>query len=346
MGKINITRGGTKKINISSKKANEENLQASYEKREQEIAEKRREKEREISKKFYENSIKALNNATIDVDLDIKEQEELKKKKNKKLLINWSIVSVAAITIISMFFFGIKNAFFTQNYTGEEVAALANKYNGKTNFPEGGVYGYIKQNAQGLMKDNLNLYNNIANADVGVRVKNPTVVAISARSDKEAAVIFQAELETTAGTQEMNFSTTVTWDGNKYGTLGQVSVYPREVPDKPSKPGKDSYEFPDDAHPDSANMEESKVFVDHFFDIYYKGQDVSPFYNGTAKLETPAKIEYKGIDNYVLMDNPNQFGYNARANLTLRLPNGVEYKTVKYISIKKEGKAWQIDKLY
>ena len=345
MGKINITRGGNKKINIAKKESREDSTKE-YEKYESEAEQKKLEKEREISKKFYENSIKALDNATVNVDLDIKEQEELKNKKKKKLLINWSIVSVVAFLVISMFVFGVKNAFFTQNYTGEEVAALANKYNGKTNFPEGGVYGFIKQNAQEMMKENLNLYNNIANADVGVKVKNPTVVAISARSDKEAAVIFQAELETTAGSQEMNFSTTVTWDGSKYGTLGQVSVYPREVPNKPSKAGTDSYEFPEDSHPDTDNMEESKVFVDHFFDIYYKGQDVSPFYNGTAKLETPTKIEYKGIDNYVLMDKPNTFGYNARANLTLRLPNGVEYRTVKYISIKKEGKAWQIDKLY
>lgn len=346
MGKINISRGiGGRKINIG-KKSSEDDVKQNLEEKTNQIEENKRQKEKEISDRFYENSVKALNNATINVDLDIQEQETLKKKKQKKLLINWSIVLTIAFVVISMFVFGLKNAFFTQNYTGEEVAALSNKYNGKTNFPEGGVYGFIKQNAQELMKNNMEVYNNLANTDVGIKVKNPTVVAISARNDKEAAVIFQADLETTAGTQQMNFSVTVKWDGTKYSTLGEVSAYPREVPNKPSKPGEDPYKFPDDSHPDTDNIEEAKVFTDHFFDIYYKGQDIKPFYNGKATLETPSKVEYKGLDNFVLMDKENQFGYNAKTFVTLRLPNGVEYKTIKYLSIKKEGKAWQIDKVY
>ena len=73
MGKINITRGGNKKINIAKKESREDSTKE-YEKYESEAEQKKLEKEREISKKFYENSIKALDNATVNVDLDIKEQ--------------------------------------------------------------------------------------------------------------------------------------------------------------------------------------------------------------------------------------------------------------------------------
>lgn len=348
MGKINLTRNiGKRKININKKEQpSEEKKVDNIQSKEQEIIDKKRKKAKEVSDKLYMESVKALNNATIDVSFDIKEQEILKKRKRNKLIRNWSIATVCIFFIGSMFVFGVKNAFFTRNYTGEEIAALSNQYNHKTNFPEAGVYGFIKQNAQTLMKNNMDLYNNIANTDVGIVVKNTTVIAVSPRNDKEAAVLYQADLETTAGTQQVNCAVTVTWDGLKYGTLGEVSIYPREVPNKTSKPGNDPYKFPDDARPDDASMEEAKVFVDHFFDIYYKGQDVSPFYNGTAKLETPSKLEYQGIDSFVLMDMENKFGYNAKLYVTLRMPNGVQYKTLKYLSIKKEGKAWQIDKIY
>lgn len=223
---------------------------------------------------------------------------------------------------------------------------MSNYYNGKTNFPEGGVYGFIKENAQELMKNNMELYNNIANSDVGVAVKDPTVVAISPNSDTQAVVVFSADLETTAGTQRVDCSVTVNWDGKKYGTLGEVSIYPREMPSKPSEPGKDPYAFPEEASSDSENIEEAKVFVESFFDMYYKGQDITPFYKGQTKLTIPNNLEYAGVDNFVLMDRDNDKGYNAVANVSLKLPNGVLYRTIKYLSIRKSGDAWRIDKLY
>lgn len=342
MVKLSINKTpGQKKINIKTKED-----KSKLSSKSDALKNEREKKIKEVQDKLYRDSIKTLNASRIDLDFDIEEQERFKKQKTKKLITNWSIAGGVIILGLSMFIFGLKNAFFTKNYTGQEIAYLSNYYNNKTNFPEAGVYGFIKQNAQELMKDNMSLYNNIANQDVGITVKDPTVVAVSPNSDTEAVVLFQATLETTAGDQLVDCSVTVDWNGKKYGTLGQVSIYPRELTTKLSKPGKDPYEFENGSDVDTKNIEEAKIFLNSFFEMYYKGQDITPFYNGRTKLQTPEGIEYGGIENFVLMSKPNAKGYNAKANIILRLKNGVEYNTLKYISIKKEGKAWQIDKLY
>jgi len=310
--------------------------------------------EKELSKNMFENSI--------DISIDEKTTENARKRykniKTKKTILYGAIITTLAFVTI----FGFYKTFFKHEYTGEEIAALANYYNTNTNFQDSGVQGYLNYNINKIMES----YITAESGTVNIEIKNPTVTRINAKNDELANVYFYVDIVTNDGTQRLNCVLPLFWNSDKmeYEPGGSVIITPNKSTNNETDT-KDNYllSFENIEEESSENTESARVFVNNFFTFFYTGQDISQYYDGIAELKlndsstyTPSvkdndvdsnivgqsNIEYNGMVGFKLYKDTNQNGYNAYCQITLKSPNGTIYTTDKYITIKGKDKNWLI----
>lgn len=327
---------------IAEENAERERIEAQQAKIERENA-REKEKYNDINRMVEEELKRGMQEEQINLEID---EESLKSqnKKYKNMQIKKIIMYVSIILLLlGILIFGAYKTFFEHKYTGNEIAALANYYNGKTNFPESGVQGYITSNIDVLLKEKLGAGSGVES----LGVSTPVITRINARTNNIANVYFYTTVSSNMGETKINAFLPIKWnaENKKYSPAGTVILTPIKSSDSNTNESKNellSFEGIDKES--DGNTKSSKTFLDNFFMMLYSGQDISPFYKGTTNLET-SDLKYAGMSNYIFYKSKNKNGYNGVCDITLTMPNGVEYKTQKYISIHKSGESWIIDAL-
>lgn len=322
MGKLRLN-GGSNSNNGPLKLKNNANNVDQYEK---------------IKKELEEDFIQDMSDNAISVEISEDEMEKTQKRyKNlflKKMILYVSIILV----LLSIVLFGAYKTFFEHKYTGKEIAILANYYNGKTNFPENGIQGYLESNMDKLLKEKLSIDSKVTEMSIG----RPIVTKINAKNNNLANVYFYTTVNSNIGETTVNCVLPISWDDKNqtYTPAGSVMFTPNKSTNSNVKETENSLlSFSEIAKEDTEKIESSKTFVNNFFTMLYSGQDVTPYYKGDSKLEV-SNLKYDGMTEYMLYKDTNGNGYNTSVKITLVMDNGISYVTQKYLTIEKSGESW------
>ena len=277
-------------------------------------------------------------NDVVNVEMS-KEDIEKANKKYQNLILKKNILYASMLVfVVSIVLFGMYKTFFQRNYTGQEIAALANAYNKKTNFPESVVQGYLESNINILLKDKLNLRQDINE----VEIQKPVVTRINAKNDNLANIYFYTIIKANTGDVKVNCVLPLYWDSKtqECEPAGQIMITPnKSSASNTNERENELLSFKDIQKDTDENINSSKTFVDNFFTMLYAGQDVSPYYKGRTEIES-SDLKYDGITEYVLYQKTNKNGYNATCKINLIMPNGISYTTQKYLTIERSGESW------
>lgn len=302
-----------------------------------------REKYRNKCMEIEQELIQDMEDSSINIEVN--EEDRLKSdKKYRSLKIKKLVLYFFAILlIISINIFAIYKTFFKHEFTGKEIAILANYYNGVTNFPEDGVQGFISSNIDKIVGEKLTMNSGVQD----LNINNPTITRINPKNNELANVYFYVFTNTNNGEQRINCVVPIFWDkeNNQYRLGGEVML----TPNKPTNNNTDIKKnyllsFKDISTEDSDKTKSSESFVNNFFTLLYSGQDISQYYNGDVELigSENNDLKYNGISSYVLYKDKNQNGYNAYCKINLSTSNGLNYTTEKYICIEGKDKNWII----
>lgn len=292
--------------------------------------------------RLMDDFIQDMNDSSIAIEVSDEQMKQQEKRYKSLRARKFGTYIVFCLFFITVTVCGVYNTFFKHEYTGEEIAYLANKFNNQTNFPKDGVQGYLDYNLSQLMGERLQIDSGIEN----VSVSNPKVTRINAKSNNLSNVYFYFDINSNNGTQTVDAILPLSWDSEKMKYLpnGEIMITPNtSTNNKTDKTEENSLlSFDDIAKESNENISSSQTFVDNFFTMLYSGQSIDPYYAGTVEMDS-GDMEYKGITKYVLYKGTNANGYNAECDITLKMKNGISYTTQKYISIVKDGKSWIIN---
>lgn len=291
--------------------------------------------------KLHDEFIEDMKESSIDLEVS-EEQILIANKKYKDLRIKKNVLYfVVILFFLSMTIFGAYRTFFIRQYTGEEIASLANYYNGKTNFPTEGVYGFIETQIPKMLEEKLN----ISSKAKGLKVTNPVITAISTKSSRAANVYFYITIETTLGSQNVNCFVPICWNDENwiYQATGEVLFTSMRQPNESNQVEHNEFlSFDDITIAKGENTETSKVFIDNFLKLLYSNENITPYYTGTDILTELDGGKYSQMVSYTLYEAKNLNGYNAEAVIVLELENGITYHTTKYFAIDKTQTGWII----
>lgn len=308
----------------------------------------------EAKKQLYKDFVDNMKENSTNVEIT---EESLKESINKykKLKLKKTIVLVTIIiSLLSLVSFGVYNTFFRHEYTIDEIAYFSNVGNGRTNFPTYGLQGYLEVNADKFLKDKLSIDKSVKS----VKIKNPIITKVLLKSDQLANVYFYIDFETNNGVNRVKCMLPIAFTGNQYSPAGEILFIITKSPIENVDPVDNPFlSFGDIPAASEELTNSSKSSVDNFFRAFYSGQPIDPIYKGKISLDSSlvqidskqaaGKIYYIGIDSWELYTGTNANGYNAKAVITLELPNGIIYKTVKYVLIEyiqtEKGEAWNIN---
>lgn len=302
--------------------------------------ERKKDQYSEAKDKLYAEFIQDMGATSIDASLTPDQMKSAQKKYQalirKKMMIFVSLIALC----VGLLLFGAWNTFIRHEWTGPEIAALSNYYNGQTNFPLDGVQGYIAENAGPLVEGLL-----IPDAGTrAVEMGTPMVTKITQKNHQYANVYFYMDIITNAGSQRVNCMVPIYWNNEEwlYQLAGNVIMTPGRSASASVEQVDNPY-FTFDGLPKASDADNasSKTFVENFLSLLYSGQDISPYYKGDTL--DPEGIEFVSLDEWTLYSVANQNGYNSCAKITVRAKNsGVSYVTEKYILIQKSGDLWII----
>lgn len=289
---------------------------------------------KELEKDFAED----MRNSAIEIEISSEDLEK-EKKKYKSLLIKRVILYFCLIfTFIAIVGFGTYKTFFEHKYTGNEIAYLANRYNGKTNFPESGVQGYLESNIDALIKDKLSIDSSVKE----LYIETPIVTRINPKNDGLANVYFYTTIVSNNGKNTVNCVLPIAWNKESqiYSPAGTIMFTPNSSSNASVKEVENPLlSFEDIPKENEEKVKSSETFIDNFFSMLYAGQDISPYYKGEAKIKTEG-LTYNGLTEYMLYQSTNGNGYNVSVKINLTMSNGISYITQKYLTIKRSGESW------
>lgn len=292
---------------------------------------------KELEKDFIQDMV----DSSIDVEMD-EESINRANKKYKQLLIKKNILYVSIIATFSLvIIFGFYKTFFEHKYTGQEIAFLSNKFNGKTNFPESGVQGYLESNIDKLLKEKLGIDSKVTEMSLG----KPVVTRINAKNNNLSNVYFYITIKSNIGENTVNCILPIYWDSDiqEYSPAGSIMLTPNKPSNENTNEVKNTLlSFEGISQESDEALNSSKTFVNNFFTMLYAGQDVTPYYKGDATLDVEG-LNYESMTEYMLYKDTNGNGYNATAKINLKMPNGISYQTQKYLTIKKSGESWIVE---
>lgn len=332
-----------------------------------------------LAKDFEEDMYATADSIEIDEEDIEKNIKEFKSLKKKKILLLSSII----ITFFIICLCAIYATFFKHQYTKSEIAAIAKEGNNLKNFPYYGVQGYLDNNIDSLMLNyvstttpNMKKAQTIksssnkvsSNGEVGItdgqdifgndssssrvssiKIQNPYVTEIIAKSDDFANVYFTLDLVTNIGTDRVNCMIPLIWTGLKYANAGDViftaTISTDDISSDQKKEENYYSSFENTSQETEENNRSAMKFLNNFLTILYSGGDPSPFYTGGVALddEIANKLSFISLDSFRLYKQSNANGFNAYAKITLSTPNGVLYSTEKYFLIVKSGEeSWTI----
>lgn len=270
-------------------------------------------------------------------DADLK---EAKKRYVSFKIRKTAILSALVIFMLGMVALGSYQTFGKKDLTGPDIAALANYYNGDTNFPTDGLQGFLSANVGEMISSKLTLNTDVTQATVG----DPVITKVTKKNSSIANVYFYVDITSTKGTERVNCVLAISYDkaSQTYYPAGDVILTSNLPANSTTKKVDNPFlSFDGIAKATEENQKSSETFINNFFQLLYSGQDVTPYYKSDIVLLTNGET-FKGINMYMLYSATNKNGYNVYVQLKLALPNGVNYTTDKYMTITKSGQSWMV----
>lgn len=289
--------------------------------------------------RLYDDFIQDMTDSAIDATVSEEQILEAEKRYNQLRMKRNILFGTIVFTFVAITFFGFYNTFLKHELTYQEIAYYSNKYNGKTNFPEDGVQGYLSTNIPSLLESQFTGDANITE----ISIVNPVLSKISPKSNQYANVYFYVTIVTNKGEERVDCMVPMYWDGSdwSYSLAGDILFTPSYPVNYSVKvvenPNLSFNEIPK-SDEDSTNR--SKTFVDNFFSFLYVGNDISPYYEG-PQLNI-GDLSYVRMVDYTLYKENNQNGFNAVCHIQVKTGNGLTYLTTKYILIESSGNSWII----
>lgn len=286
-----------------------------------------------------------IQNDVEQMDTNYEDQKEMQERSEKryKSLKTRKIVILTSVSIflIGIIILGFYNTFLKHEYTGQEIANIANAYNNTTNFPIDGVQGYLSANANELIQGDLI-------PDAGIKnysLTNPVVTRINKKSDTLANVYFYATLSTTNGENKVDCFLPLSWNKDEmaYQPTDKIIITPNSttVNNKEYNDEASILSFKGIEKMNEENTKSAEAFCKNFFTMLYSNQDITPYYKGDLDLKSD-NLKFVDMSEFAFYKETNKNGYNATANVILQTENGVSYSTAKYITIEKTGDSWMI----
>lgn len=302
---------------------------------------KKNDKLKEQEKQLKE--IRGQNEAII-VDYSDEDEEKHEKMKRNLAIKKWLIIGSATFFFIGVSTAALYHVFTYKPYTQQEVAYMANLGNGKTNFPMDGLSNFLNKNIQKLMEPGLEFSDPDPNASYNL--SNVRIDITKPQTDSLTNVYYYVDLNTNG-----KVTTLYSWIPVKYNFKKgqyQAAGEPVLVSTKPYSSNSNvgtnpMLKFNESSMIDSEKLNSQQTFVDNFFKLFYGGQDISPLYKGTVKLQRDTNVSYDSMNDFKMYTSKNKAGYNAEVNVTLKLPNDMTYNTKKYLDIEKADKTFTIN---
>lgn len=331
-------------IKLSDKKTFQEPKRETPDEYAKRIAEEEKEKEakrfEEARQKLYDAAIDEMSHNALDLEISEKSIQDANKKiasiKRKKVAFLIGLITLFGVISIC----GIYNTFFKHEYTGPEIAALANYYNVKTNFPEAGVQGYLENNIETLLVDKVTYSKDIAKVNYGT----PVVTRINAKNNLIANVYFYLPVSTSMESDGTSMEVTsddelvcmipIYFDSsvNKYYPCGDIILTPLGTTyDSTNKVSNPLMSFEGISALGDNETQSAYTFVDNFFKMFYEGQDVSVYYTGKELFNR--NLKYNGMDEFRIYSENNQGGYNCVCTVSLTSTTGLTFTTEKYLTV-------------
>ncbi len=304
----------------------------------------------EAKRQLYREFVDGMRENSANVEISEESLAESAKKYKSLKMKKIAILVCICLAVLSLVVFGVYNTFFRHEYTPQEIAAYANYYNGRTNFPTYGVQGFLDKNIKELMSEQLTIDRTVSEFEI----TNPTITKMVLKDHTLTNVYFYVDITTNNGTNRVKCMLPVGYVDGEYRPAGTVIFTSNEstVGNVERTPNSWlTFEGLTKASDEETAL--CKAFVDNFFKILYTGGDVTPYYqgntldpylmrNGEETEEISRKMTYEAMTEFVYYTDINKQGYNAFAKITLHLPGGIVYKSSKYLYIEKTGSSWMI----
>lgn len=334
------------KLNLGKQNSPEE-LKLQEELKNQNIARLSEETKAKLAQDFENDLITSAETVEVtqeDLENNVKRFQDLKRK--KMLLLIGVVTTFIVICICALY-----NTFFRHEWTEDEIYYYANI--GKTSYPMEGVQGYLTSNIDKLLLSRLSATNKTdeqGNKIETVYLGIPVVTEIIDKSSSFANVYFSVDINTNLGKTQVNCMVPLSWDGWKYTPAGNINIITTctasNLEDEQEHAENPYSSFEDiEAVESESTIESAKKYADLFFIALYNGEDVSPYYKGSAKIDSEFlknNINYVGLTNFQLYQESNANGFNACATITIETSNGMTYITEKYLVIQESGESWII----
>ena len=298
----------------------------------------KRRKDKKANKRNGSNSSKRKNNKapknTKKDGTSLTQEEAYAKYRTRKTIVLVCLILAA----VGLLVFGTYNTFFKKEMTPQEAAAYTNRVNGQAVNQkwDSGIQSYLQANLKNMMKPYVSTINN-GTGDNDYQVSNISIERNVPCGDDMFMTFFSADLTFGNATERVFCNVFISTADDKMDAASKVNITAREPYSNPSDKLKDNpyLKFDDEA----LNSNDSKEFqnvLENFLTLAYNSkQDVSNIYKGQGKLQFDGT--FKSLDKCQVYDEPNQLGFNAFAQYTVELPNGVQYQTDAYYRIEKNS---------
>lgn len=294
-----------------------------------------------IKEKLYQDFITDMAESSINIEIseeDIKKAEkDYKNIRLKRIGLYIALIGFFVILIFS----AIYQVFLKHEYTGPEIATIANYYNQKTNYNEGGIEGYLITNIETLISKSITLDGDTQDVKYGT----PVITKVSPKNDHIANVYFFLDVSTSLGNDTYTCFVSLYYDKGYYYPASDVIVTSLvTAADSTEKRKNPLLSFENIKDDTDENRQSAETFVQNFFTMLYTGQDVSPYYNGDKELYS-GDLEFQSMKDFKLYVSPNILGYNCCCTISLKSPAGLYFETTKYMTISRTGDSWVITEI-
>lgn len=314
--KLNINKIPKTESNINTNKENNFDLEKSI----------------EIKTKLEKTLANDMQDNAIDIEISEEDIKNANKRFNEIKIKKLGLYIVLLLTFVIFTGSAVYQVFFKHEFSEQEIANIANGYNGKTNFPESGVQGYLTENIDSLMSNNVIYETNSQEGD-SITYSTPIVTYILARNDFISNVYFNVNITNKNGTSKLSCLLPIKYDfdNRKYAPAGNINlVMSSTAVDDVNEKSNPLFSF--DGLKRLENTNDIKTFVTNFFNMLYEDQDITPYYKGSKLIRTEG-ASLLNVDDFCMYSSENIQGYNAICTLQLELPDKIKFKTIKYLNI-------------
>ena len=299
-----------------------------------------------------------------DLERDRKLREIVKRNKRSKFF----VLLGTGILFFSLLGFGVYNTFFKNvDVSDARIIQLISR-NKAASFPEGGVEGYLRQNAQTLFDLNV-----IPTSTLEYTKLDPQtlyVTKINARSADLAYVQFNAEVETKQKDNkesgeviigetkrtEFSFIIPIQWAAseNRYINAGLLELSPAKLQNQVVDVINDNFSFDrkvlgdEVSSLDAIDIENIKSMMDNMLNVAYNNNgDYAQFFkdNNAPVLESGNK-KYISISDIKVYNMTNRMGYNGVIVVLFEGDNGFQYKNQMYIKVVDVSGTWKVEGIF